>query len=477
MPENPEFRMMRSYFRSAVSVYRMSTILCALLCFSFALLVGCGHRVTPSSNGVDLAVVGQTVTKARATGNDVVLLEERLTSIFEDGPQRTLATLQSDGRTVRTYTPPAGWSVVDFAVHPSGDVSAILTTATDVRIVRLDANGSVRSDQLFVDAAAPIDPFFNYAGGIKNDNAMQPALMHDAARLAPLGESLAVVLRTGRNAIVAYRLDPDASGVYQRAWRTLVEPGASILLEGITSGTFDTFGQLQNQLRVYVDVDTSGTVAVGVVNSQEHNFTFRAHAEYFNQPIAASEGVLLTRVAIADGHRLGSTAIDTHVHAELHGVRATPGGFVLVGRVLTEVRSDGGGWDAFTALVGRDGTPGPYSVVDVDRGDVLFDVAALPSGRYLALGTTGYIQNPSGASISEAAQPLLVLLNSDGSLSQNLGYMGGARHNQLTTIVPMSGRWLLGGMVNGPGTHSGDADRGLIVADGFLRDGSNLPSE
>ncbi len=31
-----------------------------------------------------------------------------------------------------------------------------------------------------------------------------------------------------------------------------------------------------------------------------------------------------------------------------------------------------------------------YSVVDVDRGDVLFDVAALPGGRYLALGTTGY---------------------------------------------------------------------------------------
>ncbi len=135
------------------------------------------------------------------------------------------------------------------------------------------------------------------------------------------------------------------------------------------------------------------------------------------------------------------------------------------------------GWNAFTAFVGHDGTLGPYSVVDVDRGDVLFDVAALPSGRYLALGTTGYVQNPSGESISEAAQPLLVLLNSDGSLAQNLTYIGGARHNQLTTIASLNGRWLLGGMINGPGTHSGDADRGLIVADGFLREGSNLPAE
>jgi hypothetical protein len=169
--------------------------------------------------------------------------------------------------------------------------------------------------------------------------------------------------------------------------------------------------------------------------------------------------------------------IDTHDRAELHGVRATPEGFVLVGRVLSEVRSDGSGWNAFTALVGRDGAPGPYNVIDVDRGDVLFDVAALSSGRYLALGTTGYVQNPSGESISEAAQPLLALLNSNGSLAQNLAYIGGARHNQLTTIASLNGRWLLGGMINGPGTHSGDADHKLIVADGFLREASDLPAE
>jgi hypothetical protein len=71
----------------------------------------------------------------------------------------------------------------------------------------------------------------------------------------------------------------------------------------------------------------------------------------------------------------------------------------------------------------------------------------------------------------------LVLLNTDGSLYQNLGYPGGARHNQLTTIAPLNGGWLLGGMINGPGTHSGDGDRALIVADGFLREESNLQVE
>ena len=470
--------MMKS-FVSIVTVYRTSTVLSALLCWAVALLVACGGSETPPIKSVDLAVLDQTVTKVRTAGSKVVVLEERLTSIFENGPQRTLAILQSDGRMVRPYMLPPGWSVVDFAVHPSGDISAILTTAAEVRIVRLDPNGSIRSDQIFLDPAAPTDPFFNYAGGLKDDDALQPALMHDAARLAPLGESLAVVLRTGRNAIVAYRLDRDASGAYQGSWRTLVEPGSSILEIGITSGSFDVFGQLQNHLRIFVDVDVDvpATLAIGVVNAPVANFTFRAHSEYFSEPISASEGVLLTRVASGDGRRLGSTVIDTHDVAELHGVRATPRGFVLVGRVLSELRSDGSGWNGFTAFIERDGTPGPYSVVDVDRGDALFDVAALASGRYLALGTTGYVQNPSGASISEAALPLLVLLNSDGSLAQNLGYIGGARHNQLTTIASLNGRWLLGGMINGPGTHSGDADRKLIVADGFLREGANLPAE
>jgi hypothetical protein len=71
----------------------------------------------------------------------------------------------------------------------------------------------------------------------------------------------------------------------------------------------------------------------------------------------------------------------------------------------------------------------------------------------------------------------LVLLNTDGSLAQNLGFVGGARHNQLTTIAFLNGHSLLGGMINGPGTHSGDTQRELIVADGFLREASNLPAE
>ncbi len=453
------------------------------IALSLSLLASCGSGravlpiLPPSNNPIDVSVSGQTVTKVRAVGNELVALEERLNSIFEDGPHRTLAIVQAGTRTVQTLDPPTGWTFVDFAVHPSGDFSAILTTARQVRIMRFNSAGSVRSDLMFNDGAAASDPYFNYTPSLKDDTSLQPALMHDAARVVPIGESLGVVLRTGRNAIVAYRLDPNATGAYQISWRTLVEPGASILAVGITEGSFDTFGQLQNHIRIFVDVDSDSpaTLAVGVVNANLQNFTFRAHQDFFQEPIAVSSGALLTRIATNDGRRLGSTVIDTQLRAELHGVRATANGFMLVGRVLTEVRPDGTGWDAFTALVDRDGRANAYHVVDVNQGDILFDAAQLADGQFLALGTTGYIQNPSGESISESTQPLLALLNSDGSLAQRLSYPAGLRQNQLTSIAPLDGHWIIGGMVNGPGTHSGDADHSLIVSDGFVRESDDLP--
>jgi hypothetical protein len=457
-----------------------------LLFVQAALLCACGgsgsgdgrtmNGPPPPHPSVDVEITGRAVTKVGIAGGTVALLTERLNSIFEDGPMRSLSLLEADGHTTRSYTAPDGWTVVDSAVHPSGDVSAVLTTARDVRIVRLSKSAAVRSDQVFADATAAMDPFFDYAGGLRDDGALQPPLMHDAARVAALGESLALVLRTGRNAIVAYRLDADTNGNYRQAWRTLVEPGASTFEFALINGSFDVFGALQNSVRVSMDVDANGTIAIGAVELPFINYTFQAHMDYFHEPIAPTVGIILTRLATGDGRRLGSTVIDTHTTAELYAVRATSDGFALVGRVLSEVRNDGTGWNAYVAAVGDDGTAGTYSIVDIDQGDVLFDIATLPSGRYLALGTTGYTQNPTGASISESAQPLLALLNADGSLAQNIGFAAGARHNQLRTIVSLNGHWLLGGMVNGPGTHSGDAQRDLIVADGFLREVSDLPT-
>jgi hypothetical protein len=450
---------------------------------ALAALASCGGEtspaivITPPPARVDLFIPAEAVTKVRAGGRAVAFLQEQLVSIFEQGPRRTLEILAGDGRAAHAYVAPDGWSVVDFAVHPSGKISAVLTTLREARIVQLSPTGSLLSDQPFLDAESPADPFYNYEGGVHDDTALQPALMRDAARVVALEESLVLVLRTGRNAVVAYRLDPDARGWYTRAWRTLVEPGSSIFGKALIGGTFDVFGQLDNHVRVFVDVDAAGVIAIGLENDPWFNFTFRAHTEYFGEPLIETSSVFLTRLAGIDGRRLGSTAIDTHARSELHVLRATARGFVLAGRVLSETRADGTGWNAFVARVGRDGSVQSYQVLDIDRGDVLFDVTEIPGAGYLALGATGYVQNPSGASISESSQALLIQLDPNGSNPHRLDFAGGARHNQLRTIIRLDDRWLLGGMTNGPGTHSGDTQRELIFADGFLRQPPGLPDD
>jgi hypothetical protein len=108
--------------------------------------------------------------------------------------------------------------------------------------------------------------------------------------------------------------------------------------------------------------------------------------------------------------------------------------------------------------------------MDVDRGDVFFDIVPLAQGRFLAAGAAGYTQNPDGASISDSSTPLLAVLESDGALAQRVPFAAGPRQNQLRSLAPRGGNWLVGGMVNGPGTHSGDGDPALITADGFVRE-------
>jgi hypothetical protein len=318
-----------------------------------------------------------------------------------------------------------------------------------------------------VDPQVATDPFFD-DGGLRDDTSLLPVYTRDAVRVAPIGEDLAVALRTGRNAVVAYRFH--ASGnAYTPVWRTLVEPGLSIFAIGITSGTFDTFGQLVNHWKVHLDSSAAGTLAVGVVSRTNDAPIFARHAQYFHETISATQGALVTQLS-SDGQRIATTAIDTVRTSELYGLRAQPDGAVLVGRVFTEQRADGTGWDGWFARVDASGAHlAAYRTVDVDRGDVLFDAQPIAQGRFVAVGAAGYVENPTGASISENADPLLLVLAADGSIVRRIAFASGPRQNQLLSLALRGELWSVGGLVDGPGTHSGDGNPGLIRANGFVR--------
>jgi hypothetical protein len=449
----------------------------AIAALAVALLAACGGgggsssppEMPPPAQPLDLQVAGSAVVKVRAGAQGVTVMQETPLRIGEPGPQRTLAIFDAGGARIGAYSPPPGFSLIDFARHPSGETTAILATARTVTLVRLDGSGMEVDESPLVDPLAPTDPYYD-AGGLKDDGSMVPVLTRDAASAAPIGEEVAVALRTGRNAVVAYRFRHQRPAGYALAWRTLVEPGLSIFAIGITSGTFDTYGQLENHWHVHLDADAAGNVVVGVVGRTITAPVFAAHADHFAEPLAAQNGVLVTRLD-ADGLRLGTTPIDTAQTSELHGLRLAGDDVALVGRVFSERRPDGTGWNAYAAHVDRaSGALRSYRVVDLDAGEVLFDIQPLGANRFLVAGAAGYVENPDGASISESAAPLLAVLEADGTVRQRLAFPSGARQNPIRTLEPRGAKWLVGGMTNGPGTHSGDADRSLIRADGYVKE-------
>ncbi|GGY70625.1 hypothetical protein GCM10007387_60620 [Pseudoduganella albidiflava] len=416
---------------------------------------------------VQYALSGAAIVKVRAAGGAWAALAETQKVETQTRPERRLLFAQGSG-TPATYTPPAGWSLLDFTQHPSLEVSAILGTDTEARLLRFDSRGTLLREQAFADPAVRHDAYMDDPIYVRDPDAMLPYVTRDAARLASLGEEAVLALRTGKDAVVAYRFGYGPAGFTQR-WRTLVEPGVQLGLSAIIGGGFDPFQSLSNPAHVRLDVSATGRIAIAVQSDRSN--LIDGHARHFHEtlPAGMAYGLFVTELDAA-GTRLGTRVVPMAVRPEVHGVRWVGDTVAVTGRQRTSTPADHAGWDAYVALL-EPGQAPRVQLVDVDRCDIVFDLLPLADGRMLAAGTTGYTQNPGGASISETSQPLLAVLDANGAVQQRLPFTAGARQNQVRSLAAWNGGWLAGGLVNGPGTHSGDGDPALIFADGYVREG------
>lgn len=437
------------------------------------LLISCGSdgsmspEPAPAAHPPALLLSGVAVNKFRASGNEWGVLTERLQRLVDTtAPDRDLLLSTGNGQTQSVDTP-QGWSLIDFALHPSGEVSLVLATDAQLRLQRRAGDGRLIGEVSFTDADAATDPFIGNARTLKNPQSLVPQGTRDAVRLAAFGEDLLIAYRTGRNAVVEQLLSYRGGAEFERRWRTVIEPGVPIDMVRLTSGTFDPFGSLDNQWQLVLDVDTRGRSAIAVnLGGTELP---SGHREYFGEPLdsALVNGAIVT-VLDTDGHRMGATPVDTSVISELHAVHWAGESILLAGRMRTSVRDDGGGWDGFIARVSPGTALAQLQPPDFDRGDVILDVAPLDDGRIAIAGSTAYVQNPTGGSISESAEPLLAVLPATLGPGQRLSLPAGLRHNQVRTVSAWLQGWVIGGLQNGPGTHSADSDPTLLTCDGFL---------
>jgi hypothetical protein len=401
-----------------------------------------------ASPPLDVGVAGVAVMKARHTGTEYLLLLESLTSLRElDGPHRVLRRFRLDGA-VLEYAAPAGTEISDFAAHPDGDVSILVVTEAGYALERWLPDGS-RSGAVPIASVAPTQ------------------FSHDAGRVAAAGKDVVLALRARDNSVHGYRYTPDGTS-YRAVWEAVVEPANDLLPVGLTSGSFDTFGQLENRFRSYVDVTPDGAIWVGILLDPVSGLLDAHNAAFGDdlRPISDTSptyDVLVTRLA-GSGDRVFSRVVGTPWHDEIYAIRAVAQELLIVGRSETTPGA-AGGWDALLARVSDAGVVSVHTI-DVDAADILFDVDALPDGRLIAVGGTGYVQNPSGASISEGCSLLALVLT--GDTPSRLGLPSLPRHNHLRTVLASEPMVWVGGMTNGPGTHSGDGDPSLIRADPFV---------
>jgi hypothetical protein len=274
-------------------------------------------------------------------------------------------------------------------------------------------------------------------------------------------------VRANDNSVRAYRYTPDGAG-YRRVWEALVEPANDLLPRGLTSGSFDTFGQLQNPFRAYVDVGPDGAVWVGALLDPVTDLVEAHNAEFGDdlRPISErqlSYDVLVTRLDGA-GHRVFSRMVGTRWHDEIYGMRAVAGELLVAGRTET-TPGDAGGWDGLLARV-ADGGAVSARTYHVNAADVFFDADVLSDGRTVVVGGTGYTDNPTGGSISETCSLLALVLTGETQTSLPLPSL--PRHNHLRTLLTDGATVWVASMSNGPGTHSGDGDPSVIRADPFV---------
>ena len=103
--------------------------------------------------------------------------------------------------------------------------------------------------------------------------------------------------------------------------------------------------------------------------------------------------------------------------------------------------------------------------VDFQDGDMLWDAAALNDGRLLAVGSSNYTQNPSGLSVSDARDPLALVLDALGNVEKRIALPAGpaGRGNEAMSVsLGDQDQVAISGVQNAPGTHA------AVFSDAFL---------
>lgn len=372
--------------------------------------------------------------------------------------------LGEGGQIVRSFAAPEGWLLVDAVAHPSGDVSVLslrvdVTAAYPLRatISRHGSDGALTERELLrLPPPTGTEPGPTFMSSL------------DRARLVARGEDLFAVVRWANNSVQAYRFVLDG-GTLEQAWATWVEPAAPLLFLGIIGGGFDNFHQGDNDSFVHADVDGEENLYVGVASTAD---VLPSHDAFFGEdllsqadPASFDFGTAIVTKIAAHGVRSFASLLGRPGRTRrLLNMRVAGDSVLLVGRIKTgDLPESWDGW--ILASQAASGRIQYERDVDVQSGDMFWDVVGLSDGRLLAVGSTRYTQNPGGLSVSDTRDALALVLDPAGDVAKRITLPAGpaGRGNEAMSVSLGDGdRIAISGVLNAPGTHA------PVYSDAFL---------
>lgn len=436
-----------------------------LLLLSFLTFISCKddlETVSDSSSPEITKVAGKTILKVIPHTRGWVALQETLQPQYLiTVPRREIAWLNEDFRQTSTYEVSKGWSLIDVVTHPSGQLSAVIANVDlkrnhliEIKMLRFKTDGSVVELELHpLPVAGERTRYF-------------PGSL-DRVRLVAYGEDVYVVARWEYNEVEASRLT-FSNNQFQIAWQTQVEPDAYAGTTGIIGGGYDNFRQGDRYFFVQAGVDALGNLYVAVPSHEDlltsHDLKFNENLLAETDPANFDWGVAILTKLSPEGERKYSRLEGRSHHIRLLNMRVSDEGVFLLGRVKTGNESTS--WDAWVLAADRTTGNVKYeSWIDLRQGDMFWDITPVSGGRTIAVGTTGYTQNPVGLSVSDARTACAILLDAQGGMIKEITLPQGPSQRGSEAMyvqVQPNGRVLFAGAHNAPGTHA------EIYSDGFI---------
>ena len=407
-------------------------------------------------------------------------LEERLAPWPESAQDRdpglrqlVRATAAADREVIWAATDPDRLTAA--VVHEKGSWSAVGVDG-DRRpfLARGDLRGPyfrmvIDDPDLAVDTAA-------WLGSSAPSALRVGALSEDSVRIVTAAADVVVSLMSEHNAVLVYRFRWDGAR-FIRSARTLISPATALTPFLPIGASYDNFDAVVNPFSARLAGTAQGAVYVALAAEttrlSRHNTLFGTRF----QPLI-SDGDRLNRptdLLIARSERDGSLAwtrlVGTYdVDDELYALAAGPADAVaLVGRARRERGRDNAEWHPTVLTLNAAGDTTAARVFDAADSGIAQSAAYAADGTLYVGGTEAWLQNPSGISLYQEGRPFLLRLATDSSVLWRVEDLLPATtgHAELRALAVADERLWLGGLERGPLTHSGDADRSVIRADGW----------